>query len=164
VEELIIGVDVAPEGKKKSGDASYNTNLASEYLMMSLLSRCNKDAYLSLGNKKGVDIIIKTDSGAICILEVKGVNKINDWLICNNGCLPSAPNLFYSLICFQGKIQELTSPADIWLIPSVKLSGAEEHKISKNGKTVYISFSHIVKHYGVYKNNFEALSLYLQEH
>lgn len=57
---------------KKNADTNYNTNLASEYLMMSLLCRAGKDAYLSLGNKKGVDIIVKTKKGAICIIEVSG--------------------------------------------------------------------------------------------
>lgn len=60
---------------KKNADKNYNTNLASEYLIMSLLCRDGKDAYLSLGNKKGDDIILNTDKGAICFVEVKGVNK-----------------------------------------------------------------------------------------
>ena len=50
---------------------------------MSLLSRTGMGAYLSPGNKKGVDIFVKTEKGAISLLEVKGVNKQNDWLIGN---------------------------------------------------------------------------------
>ncbi len=42
-----------------NADTNNNTNLASEYLMMSLLFHLRKDSYLSLGNKKGVDIIVK---------------------------------------------------------------------------------------------------------
>ncbi len=94
---------------KKNADNNYNTNLASEYLMMSLLCRAGKDAYLSLGNKKGVDIIIKTDKGAICILEVKGVNKNNDWMIGNSGILPSLPNMFYALVGYEGRITEVNA-------------------------------------------------------
>jgi hypothetical protein len=148
----------------KSAEISYNTNLASEYLMMSLLCRAGKDAYLSLGNKKGVDIIVKTDAGAIAIVEVKGVNKANDWLICNHGNLPAAPNLFYALVCFQGKISELTAAADIWLIPSDLLKRETEHVINRNGKTVYLRHAHIRKAYGAFKNTFEALNDYLLAH
>ena len=34
-------------------------------------------------NKKRIDILVKTEEGAISLLEVKGVNKQNDWLIGN---------------------------------------------------------------------------------
>ena len=147
---------------KKNADTNYNTNLASEYLMMSLLCRAGKDAYLSLGNKKGVDIIVKTEKGSICIVEVKGVNKRNDWLIGNSGILPATSNLFYALICFNGKIDELTSTADFWIIPSSKLEELTEHKISKNEKTVYISNKYVRESYNEYKNSLKWLDNYLK--
>ena len=146
---------------KKNADTNYNTNLASEYLLMSLLCRAGKDAYLSLGNKKGVDIIVKTDKGAICIVEVKGVNKRNDWLIGNSGKLPIEPNLFYALVCFNGEIEKLTSTADFWIIPSSKLAELTEHKISKNAKTVYICKKYVRENYNAYKNTFRFLDNYL---
>jgi hypothetical protein len=145
----------------KNADTNYNTNLSSEYLMMSLLSRAGKDAYLSLGNKKGVDIIVKTTKGAICIIEVKGVNKRNDWLICNSGKLPIGINLMYALVCFHGKIDQLTFSADFWVIPSSVLARISEHKISKNKKTVYISNKLIRENYIDYKNSFKWLDEYL---
>ncbi|MFD2873483.1 hypothetical protein ACFS5N_13440 [Mucilaginibacter ximonensis] len=148
----------------RSSEISYNTNLASEYLLMSLLCRAGKDAYLSLGNKKGVDIIVRTLAGAIAVVEVKGVNKANDWLICNHGKLPVAPNLFYALVCFQGRISELTSAADIWLIPSERLQPDTEHVVHKNGKTVYLRRSNIIKNYLAFKDTFESLNTYLETH
>lgn len=147
---------------KKNADTNYNTNLASEYLMMSLLCRAGKDAYLSLGNKKGVDIIVKTEKGAICVVEVKGVNKRNDWLIGNSGKLPIEPNLIYALVCFHGKIDKLTTTADFWIIPSSKLAELTEHKISKNKKTVYISNKFVRENYDEYKNSFKWLDKYLK--
>lgn len=146
---------------KKNADTNYNTNLASEYLMMSLLCRAGKDAYLSLGNKKGVDIIVKTEKGAICIVEVKGVNKRNDWLIGNSGKLPIELNLFYALVCFNGEIDRLTSTADFWIIPSEILNKKTEHKIAGNGKTVYISNKYVRDNYNEYKNTFTFLDIYL---
>ena len=146
---------------KRSGDNNYNTNLASEYLMMSLLCRAGKDAYLSLGNKKGVDIIVKTGKGAICIVEVKGVNKNNDWMIGNSGKLPSLPNMFYALVGFEGYISDVKAPAKFYLIPSEKLNKSGEFKMSKNEKTIYLSHKYIREHYSDYLNTFKWLDEYL---
>jgi len=146
---------------KKNADTNYNTNLASEYLMMSLLCRAGKDAYLSLGNKKGVDVIVKTDKGAICILEVKGVNKNNDWIIGNSGKLPSLPNMFYVLIGFEGKISDVNAPAKFYLIPSEILNKDGEFKVSKNEKTTYLSHKYIRENYEQYLNTFKWLDEYL---
>jgi len=148
---------------KKNADTNYNTNLASEYLMMSLLCRAGKDAYLSLGNKKGVDIIVKTDKGAICILEVKGVNKNNDWMIGNSGKLPSLPNMFYVLIGFEGKISDVNAPAKFYLIPSEILNKDGEFKVSKNEKTTYLSHKYIRENYASYLNTFKWLDDYLKK-
>ncbi|MEJ7585993.1 MAG: hypothetical protein WKI04_00385 [Ferruginibacter sp.] len=146
---------------KRSGDSNYNTNLASEYLMMSLLCRAGKDAYLSLGNKKGVDIIVKTDKGAICVVEVKGVNKNNDWMIGNSGILPSLPNMFYALVGFEGYISDVNAPAKFYLIPSEKLNRSGEFKMSMNEKTIYLSHKYIRENYGSYLNTFQWLDEYL---
>ncbi len=50
---------------------------------------------------------------------------------------------------------------DFWLIPSLKLSEYTEHKISKNGKTVYISNKYIRENYDEYKNSTKYLEDYL---
>lgn len=147
---------------RREAETKYNTNLAAEYHVMSLLSRAGKEAYLSLGNKKGVDIIVKTEKGAICLLEVKGVNKQNDWLIGNSGKFLQSPALFYTLICFNGKIEQLSIPPDIWVIPSSKLGSVGEHKIAKNEKTVFISNKHIREQYSDYKNTFKHLESHLK--
>ena len=41
---------------KKNG---FNTGIASEYLVLSMLYRLNYEAYITMGNKKSVDIWIK---------------------------------------------------------------------------------------------------------
>jgi hypothetical protein len=147
---------------KRNAEISYNTNLSAEYYVMSLLSRIGKEAYLSLGNKKGVDIIVTTEKGAICLLEVKGVNKQNDWLIGNTGKFLQSPALFYALMCFNGKIEQLTVPPDLWVIPSNRLGRITEHKVAKNEKTVFISNKHIREQYSDYKNTFKHLESHLK--
>lgn len=41
---------------KKNG---FNTGIASEYLVLSMLYRLNYEAYITMGNKKSVDGMIK---------------------------------------------------------------------------------------------------------
>lgn len=141
---------------------SYNTNLASEYLMMSMLCRAGKDAYLSLGNKKGVDIMIKTEKEALCILEVKGVNKKMDWLIGNSGNFPCADNLFYALICFDGNIEDVNASAFYYLIPSMVIKKQKDYATAGNGKTIFLRHKTIKEKYESYKNNLSALNKYLK--
>jgi hypothetical protein len=149
---------------KRNAENNYNTNLASEYLMMSLLSRTGQEAYLSLGNKKGVDIIVRTKTGGTCILEVKGVNKkSDDWIINNKGIFPQVPNLFYALVSYDSEIENLNAPAKFWLIPALILAAEGQHKVSKNKKTVFLSHKNIKDNYENFKNNFESLRNYLNE-
>lgn len=152
---------------KRNAETNYNTNLASEYLIMSHLNRMGKDAYLSLGNKKGVDIIVMTKKQAYAIIEVKGVNKKNDWLITNTGRFASSKNLFYCLLCFNGDIKDISQTADFWLIPSEKLASDKTAlKISSNKTTVYLSYKEIAKpdsEYIVFKNNFNELGDYIEK-
>lgn len=136
----------------------YNTNLASEYFIMSTLCRLGLDAYLSLGNKKGVDIIIKTNNDTICIVEVKGVSKKMDWLISNMGSFTASANLYYALVCYNGKIDNLNTMPDFWIVPSSLIQKEEKYKIASNGKTVYLSNAEIQRTYSQFKNNIHALN------
>ncbi len=45
----------------------YNTNLAAEFYVLSMLHRLGADANLTLGNKKSVDIAIVKDAGNVLI-------------------------------------------------------------------------------------------------
>lgn len=145
---------------KRNSETNYNTNLASEYLVMSLLNRIGKDAYLSLGNKKGVDIIVTTKTESYAIIEVKGVNKkTDDWLICSTGKFPSESNLFYALVSFESNIKDIKQSANVWLIPSLKLES--DHKIAGDGKTVYLSHKNIRENYSEYLNNFDLLDEFI---
>ena len=47
------------------GEITNNTNLASEYYVISMLYRIGAEAYLTLGKKKSVDIVVKKGKGQI---------------------------------------------------------------------------------------------------
>lgn len=52
---------------------TYNTNLAAEFYVLSMLYRLGADASLILGNKKAVDIVVASTPGRTVTIDVKGV-------------------------------------------------------------------------------------------
>ena len=57
---------------KKNG---FNTGIASEYLVLSMLYRLNYEAYITMGNKKSVDIWIMRDDKTAVSIDVKSVRE-----------------------------------------------------------------------------------------
>jgi hypothetical protein len=57
----------------------YDTNLASEFYVLSCLHRLGLTANLTLGNKKGVDIVVVRDAGDAVTVEVKGLAGKYEW-------------------------------------------------------------------------------------
>ncbi|MDD3687225.1 MAG: hypothetical protein PHE56_10720 [Bacteroidales bacterium] len=51
----------------------YNTNLASEYYVLATLYRLGFDAYITLGNKKSIDIILHLENHKQITIDVKGL-------------------------------------------------------------------------------------------
>ncbi len=72
----------------------YNTNLASEFFVLSMLHRRGFDAALTLGNKKAVDIFIYKENGKSISLDVKGVAKRYDWPVDNVKVLNNRNHFF----------------------------------------------------------------------
>lgn len=100
--------------------STYNTNLASEFWVLSVLHRLGADASLTLGNKKAVDIVIATPTGRIKTLDVKGVAGPYDWPA-DNIRLPAPRTHFYAFLSFNGRIQDPTSTPDVWIVPAAAL-------------------------------------------
>jgi hypothetical protein len=59
--------------------SKYCTSLAAEFFVLSALNRLQQDACLTLGNAKGVDILLIRASGESVRVEVKGVAGKHDW-------------------------------------------------------------------------------------
>jgi hypothetical protein len=55
----------------------YNTNLAAEFHILSILHRLGAEATLS--NKKSVDIVLTRKAGDAVTIDVKGVSGKYDW-------------------------------------------------------------------------------------
>jgi hypothetical protein len=105
---------------------TYNTNLASEFYVLSMFHRLGADTALTLGNKKAVDIIVVKDNKTIITVDVKGLEKRYDWPADNIRLLDD-PQHFYLLVCFEGKITNPLSPPSVWVIPSNQLGQFIRH-------------------------------------
>jgi hypothetical protein len=129
--------------------AGYDTNLAAEYYVMSCLHRLGVTASLTLGNKKGVDILVAREDGDAVSVEVKGVAKRYDWPA--NNIQSNKPHThFIALICFEGEIDLLTMPAPrVWIVPLLEL---EKFKRSYKGGRVNISKAVISSEGSIYEN------------
>ncbi|PWB69559.1 MAG: hypothetical protein C3F07_18730 [Anaerolineales bacterium] len=99
----------------------YNTNLAAEFYVLSMLHRLGADAALTLGNKKAVDILVANENKTISTVDVKGLAKAYDWPADNIHQFEDTRH-FYALVSFEGKITDPRFPPSAWIIPSKKLT------------------------------------------
>lgn len=100
--------------------SKYNTNLASEFHVLSTLHRLGADAALTLGNKKAVDIFVIQNDGNAVTIDVKGVAGPYDWPA-DNIKLQKQKNHFFILVSYNGKINDPELSPSIWIIPASKL-------------------------------------------
>jgi hypothetical protein len=100
-----VVVSDIPEKAPRSQRA-YNTNLASEFYVMSVLYRLGLDANLTLGNKKAVDIVVVLAPGDTITIDVKAVAGAVDWLV--GSAQNAARNRhFVVLLSYEGKFANL---------------------------------------------------------
>ncbi len=98
----------------------YDTNLASEFYILSCLHRRGLTANLTLGNKKGVDVVVVRESGDAVTVEVKGLAGKYEWPA--NNLVSQHPRKpeqhFVALVSFEGRIEEPEMPPPrVWIIP-----------------------------------------------
>ena len=136
----------------KKHTQKYNTNLAAEFHVLSILHRLGYEATLTLGNKKAVDIFIFKPNGKTLTIDVKGLANKYDW---------PADNLKFDdkrghhivLVCFNGKIEDPNEPPSVWVVPAKEIK-----KFKKEYKTrTVVSRKKIVKEGERYFQAWESL-------
>jgi hypothetical protein len=100
------------------GDAGLNTNLASEYYVLSMLYRIGAAAHLTLGNKKSIDIVVERD-GRILTIDVKGLQGRTNFPIDN--CKLHTHDHYLVFVCFNNKIEVCDVPPTVYIVPSIDL-------------------------------------------
>jgi hypothetical protein len=115
--------DIVMENNKTKRANSFNTGIASEYLILSLLYRQGVEAYLSQGNKKSIDIrIVKTDGTSISV-DVKSVRGYSS-LVVNN--VKAENNHFVVFVIYKNQFEKLDLLPDIYIVPSSQLESITE--------------------------------------
>ena len=97
----------------------YDTNLASEFYVLSMLHRLGASAALTLGNKKAVDIIVERGQNSRITLDVKGLASSTSWPVDNVN--EKRDDHFLVFVCYHGKIQMVDVLPEVWIIPSTQL-------------------------------------------
>lgn len=97
---------------------TFNTGIASEYLILSKLYRLELEAYISQGNKKSVDIRVIKENGETLSIDVKAVRGYSS-LVVNN--VEPKDNHFLVFVIYNNKFEDLNSHPDIFIVPSQKI-------------------------------------------
>ena len=93
----------------------YNTNLAAEYYVLSMLYRYGADASLTLGNKKSVDVVVLCGRTLLSI-DVKGLAGKTLWALDNLS--DPTENHFIALVSFLDRIHDCTVAPEVYILPS----------------------------------------------
>ena len=131
----------------------YNTNLASEFYVLSALHRLGLDAVLTLGNKKSVDLSVVRDAGDSVTVDVKGLAGKTGWPVDNATAV--AANHFVVFVCYCDKIEDIEATPEVWVIPSTKLM---EFVYTAPGGRKLVQRAKLLKHGQQYRNAWSLIS------
>ncbi|WP_455667157.1 hypothetical protein [Phocaeicola sp.] len=132
---------------RKSG---YQTGIASEYLVLSMLYRLGADAYITMGNKKSIDIGVIKEDGMRISIDVKSVRGSDSIPV---GNVMKNDNHYLIFVVYNNKFEEVDVLPDFYIVPSGVVM---ECRVEFNGNRVNIFKKDIAN----YKNKWEELGLY----
>lgn len=136
---------------------SHFTNMASEFHVMSCLTRLGYDVNLTLGNKKKVDIVVALPNGKFITIDVKSVAGKMDWLIGNTETSKEV-NHFFILVTYNKAFEELSTIPQCWIIPAKELK-TPFLKLAGNNKTRYVSRKYLFENGNRWLEQWHRLSI-----
>ncbi len=99
----------------------YDTNLAGEFYVLACLHRIGITGNLTLGNKKGVDIVVARKAGDAVTVEVKALAGKDYWPAQNLSTV-NADRHFVALVSFDGKMSDAAMPTpSVWVVPFTEI-------------------------------------------
>jgi hypothetical protein len=134
-------------------EKGYNTNLASEFHVLSILHRLGVDAVLTLGNKKSVDLAVVREAGDSVTVDVKGLAGRTGWPVDN--VKPADSRHFLVFVCYGGKIADVETLPEVWVIPSTKLAPFVYH--APGGRKV-VQRSTLLTKAGTFRNAWSLIA------
>ncbi len=102
---------------------SFNTGVASEYLILSKLYRLDLEAYISQGNKKSIDIRVVTKDNSAVSIDVKAVRGYSS-IVVNN--VSFKENHIIAIVVYNNKFEKLDYEPEIFIIPSLEIADISE--------------------------------------
>ena len=126
----------------------FDTGIASEYLVLSMLYRLGVDAYMTLGNKKSVDIWIKNDDDFAIEIDVKSVRECDSIPV---GNVEAKDNRYIVFVIYNKKFdfKDVPTLPEFYIVPSKYVvenrtkydlkSGGERFNIFKKDIKDYIN-------------------------
>ncbi|GAP41906.1 hypothetical protein TBC1_1132 [Lentimicrobium saccharophilum] len=133
----------------------YNTNLASEYYVLATLYRLGFDAYITLGNKKGIDIILNLNDEKQLTIDVKGLQGTTLFPLDNVNEKADKPNHFIVFLSFLNKMDEISVVPEMFVIPHNKVKDFLYQNPKGNRKGINLS---MLRNSAIdYKNNWNQL-------
>lgn len=117
---------------------NYNTGVASEYFVLSQLYRLGFEAYITIGNKKSVDIRVVQGDVTLTI-DVKAVQGYSS-LIVNN--VASRHNHYIIFLIYNNKFEDLLVMPELYVVPSehvksITKSFGDQHRVFKGSLDIY---------------------------
>lgn len=105
-------------------EEKYQTGMASEFYILSLLFRAGAKAYLTLGNNKKVDIIVLKGKETLTI-DVKGTHSTSFPVGKNYKDYQNDKNHFFIFVDYENeeKFRNTTTIPEIFIVPAQKMSG-----------------------------------------
>ena len=117
--------------------SGYNTNLAAEFHVLSVLHRLGLSASLTLGNRKSIDIVVES-RGRLFTIDVKGMASRTNWPM-DNFKAAIGLNHFIALVTFNNKIGDPAVPPSVFLVPADQISDYFYRNPKGNRQTVRYS-------------------------
>ena len=133
--------------------SNYDTNLAAEFYVLSVMHRLGMSATLTLGNKKSVDIVIARDAGDALTVDVKGLAGTTNWPVDN--LKEGRKRHFIVFVTFLGKINDPSVLPEVYVVPSEKVSAVIYQNPAGNRRVIQLGRARKV--WAEFKNNWELL-------
>lgn len=135
----------------------YNTNLASEYYVLSALYRKGFEAFITLGNKKGIDIILNLDDKKQITIDVKGLQGTTLFPLDNVRENVDKPNHFIAFLSFLNKMSDPSAVPEIYIVPHNNVKELMYRNPKGNRKGINLSKLRTVGK--KYLNNWDLLKI-----
>ena len=132
----------------------FDTGIASEYLVLSMLYRLGIDAYMTLGNKKSVDIWIKNDDDFAIEIDVKSVREYDSIPV---GNVEAKDNRYIVFVIYNKKFdfKDVPTLPEFYIVPSkYVVENRTKYDLKSGGER----FNIFKKDIEGYKNHWELLN------